>query len=304
MSSPIKTIALFGAENSLGEVFVREITDPRNSDLKLTALLLVDALPETLAAYLAQLDSPPALLPVTPSDPSSLTQALAGIDAVISTAGGTRQAAEMQLIEAARSANVRLLVPSNYGPDISAPSNLSRPIFSAARQIEEALRDSGLAHILVCSGFFAEYFLTPMFDWNTKECTAVVYADQKASFTAIGDVARYTVAAVRRYEEFSQGVLRIAAYTMTPADWVDAVERVTGRKVEVTRGQLDVLLAEAGADVEPPRDFEGTKRQMLAVLSTGGGLVNWGENELDNTKFTDIVPAPIDNYIKQAFASV
>ncbi|KAJ2359825.1 hypothetical protein IW150_007678 [Coemansia sp. RSA 2607] len=90
---------------------------------------------------------------------------------------------------------------------------------------------------------------------------------------------------------------------MSPADWVNAVERVTGKTVNVTEGQLDALLAEADADVEPPKNLAGTKRQMLAVLSTGGGRVDWGDNELDNTKFPEIVPAPIDDYIKQAFAN-
>ncbi|KAJ1720503.1 hypothetical protein LPJ53_004865, partial [Coemansia erecta] len=81
MSTPIKTVALFGAENSLGEVFARELTDPRNSDLQLTALLVTADLPPTLSAYLEGLATPPALLPVDTSDISSLAQALAGIDA-------------------------------------------------------------------------------------------------------------------------------------------------------------------------------------------------------------------------------
>ncbi|KAJ1988270.1 hypothetical protein GGI04_006091 [Coemansia thaxteri] len=159
--------------------------------------------------------------------------------------------------------------------------------------------------MIVTSGFFADYYLTPLFGWSLDGApTATVYGDDNAknSFTSLGDIAKYTIAAIKRIDEFENQNLRLAAYTLSFVDWCNLVEQEAGTRVKVAEADLAPIIEAAKLDIDPPKDLEAIKRQMAIVLANGAGKVDWETHSLDNSKFPEITPAPIELVVKQALA--
>ncbi|KAJ2603622.1 hypothetical protein H4R99_002323 [Coemansia sp. RSA 1722] len=303
MSSSIKTVALYGADNALGQCFAKILSNEQNQDLQVTLLTTTEPESSDLVSFTKDMPSVVNVRQITIGNQDEIVNILAGIDAVISTVSGTHLLTQLDLIKAAENAGVKVFVPANYGPDFNAPANQKRKsLFATGHQIQTALQQSSLNYINVCSGFFADYYLTPLFDWDISVPSVVIYSGStKASFTAMDDLAKYTVSAVRRYQEFKNHTLRIASYSLSPDDWIEIVERITGKKIQVVQKSLDELVQIVDKVVDLPKDLEGTKLQMAAVLATGGGQVDWGTHELDNNKFPEIKPAPISEFVKKVF---
>ncbi|KAJ2726924.1 hypothetical protein GGI07_000252 [Coemansia sp. Benny D115] len=293
-SSTILNVAVCGAENPLGALFATEIQKSDNADLKLTILTTTE-----YATLLSEKFGKSVVSQVDYDDQQSLVAALGNQDILISTIAGNLIPIQHKLIQAAAQTNLKLFVPSNFGPDILAPTNLLFNLFDGSRQVLSALESLSVNHMIVCNGFFTEYYLTKFFNWDLENKTTSVYKDDvKASFTGLNDLIKYTLAAVRRYEEFKNHTLRLSAFTVTPREWIDAVERISGNKVSVTQLPLDDLLQDIKAMDHAPNDLDGIKKQMLAVLATGGGVVDYDGFELDNSKFPDIKPQTLDDFVK------
>ncbi|GAA5957558.1 hypothetical protein JCM21900_001636 [Sporobolomyces salmonicolor] len=178
-SALVKHVALAGAGN-FGSFALKELLA---TDLTVTVLTRIGS-DKTF-------DSSVKVASVDYSSPSSLEAALKGIDAVVSTLSDL--GAQTQLIHAAKSAGVKLFVPSEFGNPSDQLTKEAHPIIYGKKNAQEVLKSVGLPALLVWTGPFTDTVFAPFFgfDFQHKKVSLVGKGDTPISFTSRIDAARF-----------------------------------------------------------------------------------------------------------------
>jgi len=135
--------------------------------------------------------------------PLSVKKACEGIKQVISTASSTVRQEEgdtiqsvdndgqLNLVDAARKSSVRKFVFISYthNPDIDYPLN------RAKRNVEQALKESGINWTSLWASLFMESWLSPMMGFDYINAKVRIYGsgERKISWVSIRDVAKFAV---------------------------------------------------------------------------------------------------------------
>lgn len=124
----MSTVIIAGATGRLGlaftYAFANAVAAPDSSITRVYALVQPSSLtdPAKAASVQAIRDIPNVeIRTATFDDPESLTEALKGVNIVVSALGVGGLSAQFPLIEAAKNAGVKKFVPSDYGTDVRAP---------------------------------------------------------------------------------------------------------------------------------------------------------------------------------------
>jgi uncharacterized protein YbjT (DUF2867 family) len=139
-------------------------------------------------------------------DPSSLVRACADVQSVISTASSTlsRQdgdsietvdrRGQLALVEAARGAGVDHFVFVSFRENPS----VSYPLTVAKREVEQALKTSGMAFTIIQASYFMEVWLTAALGFDVANGRVRLYGngDQPISWVSYRDVAQAAAAAI------------------------------------------------------------------------------------------------------------
>ena len=188
----------------------------------------------------------PATVAVKTADLSSkdsVTAALKGQDAVVSTVGIEALSAQDILIEAAVAAGVKRFLPSDFGSNISIPKTAALPIFNHKTAIHKQLREASTAtstftYTLVCTGPFLDWGLDKNFLLNWKETKPKLFDSGQNVFSAttLDSIGQAVVGVLSHPEEtknrfvfvkdidVSQSQLLEMAKKVDPAkEWQDAV---------------------------------------------------------------------------------
>lgn len=113
-----------------------------------------------------------SVAPVDYDSIDSLTAALRGQDAVVSTLGAAALAKQLLLVNAAAQAGVKRFIPSDFGSDTLHPKSAALPVYADKVTVQKALRDkaaqqgpdgSGLTYTIVLCGPFLDWGLTVPF---------------------------------------------------------------------------------------------------------------------------------------------
>ncbi|KAJ1947995.1 hypothetical protein FBU59_001797 [Linderina macrospora] len=238
------------------------------------------------------------------ADETDLVNALAGHDAVLSLIGDDDQCAkQVALVNAASKAGVKYFVPSEFGTDLTDPSNGSLPVFAPKYSLRQAIEASNLGYIYVVTGCFADHFLQKYFTWHLGNPSMVVPGDgtAKNSYITRMDVAKYTVAILKRADEFRNTTVRVTADTLSFNDWIEKVERASGKKVAVTTLPIEDIKAAIDADINMTGGQTTISDQFRLMFGEGICRIDCGENKLDNDKFPDIIPVSIDELVQYNF---
>lgn len=152
-ASAIKTVALAGATGNLGPAILSALST-RFAVTVLTRQTSKNTFPDSITVK-----------PVDYESVSSLTAALEGIDAVVSTLATSATIPQTNLIDASLAAGVKRFIPSEYGSDTSNPKNAALPVFAGKVSTEKYLKEkctseSGLTYTFVITG--------PFLDWGLK----------------------------------------------------------------------------------------------------------------------------------------
>ncbi|KAI8321879.1 NAD(P)-binding protein [Martensiomyces pterosporus] len=235
-------------------------------------------------------------------DDDDLISALTGQDAVLSTIGGEALLTQIKLVKAAEKAGVKYFVPSEFGSDINEAQNKEVTLFDPKRAVQAALKESSVSYIFVNNGFFSDYTIGPFLWWDVPNKSINIVGDGSAknSFTSRADVAKYTIAVLKRAEEFKNQDVRFAGDTLSFNEWVALAEQESGSKFTVTNTPAAEVRATVAKDKETTGGWTTIFEQLLLVLEAGSGKVNWGDNQLDNDKFPEIKPTPTVEHVKQA----
>ena len=94
----------------------------------------------------------------------SLTSALQGQDAIVSTLASAAIDHQLLLVEAAAKAGVKRFIPSEFGSDTLHEKTGSLPVFQPKIAVQKALKEQaesgGLSYTVICTG--------PFLDWGIK----------------------------------------------------------------------------------------------------------------------------------------
>src|SRR5688572_5668646 len=139
-------------------------------------------------------------------DPASLARACDGVQSVISTASSTlaRQAGDsietvdrrgqLALVDAARAAGVEHFVFVSFRDNPA----IRYPLTEAKREVEGALKKSGMAYTILQASYFMEVWLTPALGFDAANGKVRLYGEgsRPISWISYKDVARAAAAAV------------------------------------------------------------------------------------------------------------
>jgi len=241
-------------------------------------------------------------------DIDSLTrvfQTCGDIDVVVSTLSGEAiYQGQLNLIKAAAAAKHKVVqfLPSEFGADLSAQKKKEAPLFGGKYGVAQALGESGLGWTRIMTGFFPETTFGE-YGWlgmnlSNGEIKVAGDGNQKASYTTIADVGRYTVEAVLHPEVSLNKVIKVAGDIATINEVIGWYEQVNGekKKVKVNYYPLEELRGTVKSAAHP---FDKIQEQIILTLVNGDALFT----DLDNNKFPTVKPTTIKEYFESISAS-
>jgi hypothetical protein len=173
------------------------------------------------------------------SDVAALTKALVNQDVVISTVGGEGVAADFgeALVQAAIDANVKWIIPSEFGMDMEDPS-VNIPFLAGKVAVVNLLKknQSRIAYTLISTGAFLDWGLdNGILGFDIKNHTAVLYDDGKnlASGTTLPTVGKAVVAVLHNPKLTLNKRIYVADATFTQQQALTLFERYTNTKWSV-----------------------------------------------------------------------
>lgn len=185
-------------------------------------------------------------------DPSSIKDACQGVDCVVSTANAMMsrrrgdslkavdQVGQLGLVRAAREAGVSHFVFTSV-----TPNSVDCTFVRYKREVERALRESGMTWTVLQPSAFMEVAFSPIAGWDMeKGKIRVVGAGQRPiSFISLHDVAEYTVMATQRPEMQGRTLPLGGPEPLTIMDAVGVFEEATGKTLKVERAPRLLLKA-------------------------------------------------------------
>ncbi|KAI8320182.1 NAD(P)-binding protein [Martensiomyces pterosporus] len=301
MSPAIKNIAFVGATGELGVFFVDEF-QKSGTEFNVTVLTRKQSEAKTKDQFANKPQF--TVRGVDYADELSLVDALTGQDAVLSTIAGEALLSQIDIARAAEKAGVKYFIPSGFGSDINHPGNKDVTLFAPKRAVQKALHETSLGYVIVSTGFFVDHAIDPSFGWDLASHKVNIVGDGTArnTYTARSDVAKYTIAALKRVEELRNKDLRIGSYHLSTNDLVEIINKLSGSQLAVTHTPVEEVEAIVAKDKQESGGWNTVLPQLSLVLARGDATINWGDNKLDNDKFPEITPAPIEFYVKQALS--
>ena len=192
-------------------------------------------------------------------DRSSLDAACRGVRTVISTASSTLSRQEgdtiesvdrdgqLSLVDAARAEGVEHFILVSF-PDM----NIEFPLQTAKREVEQHLKESGLAYTILQPTFFMEVWLSPALGFDAAGASAQIYGAGRApiSWVSYRDVARFAAACVDNPEARGAVIELGGPEALSPSEVVRIFEEAAGRKFNVSHVTEEQLKAqkESAAD--------------------------------------------------------
>ncbi|EPQ50339.1 NAD P-binding protein [Gloeophyllum trabeum ATCC 11539] len=218
----------------------------------------------------------------------SLTSALVGIDVVISTVGGAALATQEPLAAAAKAANVKLFVPSEYGV---VTQGRTEGILAYKNTLHRKLEELKLPYALFYTGPFADFIFNPTFGWDRPNGKITIAGEGKTpvSWTTRRDIARFIAYVTTRLspDQLYWKEFPIEGDRKTLNEVAEAYLAKTGKKYEVThtpRSELEAALK------ENPNNFVAW---LKLAWEQGEGLTAKTPEETANKLYPDWNPTPV-----------
>jgi uncharacterized protein YbjT (DUF2867 family) len=191
---------------------------------------------------------------------SSLTNAIKGVGAVISTVSSTLSRQEGDSIESVDKNGQRNVV------DIAAIAGVNRfiyisfsdmpyefPLQAAKRDVEKHIIESGLSYTILQPTFFMEVWLSPSLGFDYSNAKATIYGEGKNKITwiSIKDVAAFAVNALGNEALKNKTIELGGPQPLSPLEVVAIFEAHRGEKFQVTHVPEEALMAQKNSAGDP-----------------------------------------------------
>lgn len=178
-------------------------------------------------------------------NPADVDNACRGVTTVISTAttmGNKDKSLKMRtvdrdgqlsLVAAARRHKVQHFTFISASPNLTARS----PLIRYKRDVEQALRASGIRWTILQPTVFMEVWLSPMLGWDVSTARANVFGPGEAPlhWISVDDVVNYAIASLDDARLHNQTVPLGGPRAISPNGVVQIFESLSGRKYTVKR---------------------------------------------------------------------
>lgn len=163
----------------------------------------------------------------------SLTAALQGIDAVVSTVGGAALHAQDVLIEAAAIAGVKRFIPSEYGSVTTNPKLATFPLYEGMFKIKKILEEKAAAGqmswtVLAC-GAFLDFMvggpISPL-DFKHRKATLFDEGDNRMSATTLPACGEAVASILKNVEATKNRVVHVSQVILTQNRVLRIAERL------------------------------------------------------------------------------
>lgn len=150
------------------------------------------------------------------NDVASLTSALRGQDAVVSTVGTSGLQGQTLVIDAAVAAGVKRFLPSEFGSDLDNPKTKQLPVFGYKVNVQKYIEEKAAANLdftysLVRNGAFLDWGLQKNFLLDLKSGKPRIFdgGDRLFSVTTLASVGQAVVGVLKHPDETKNRVVYV-----------------------------------------------------------------------------------------------
>ncbi|KAF4990992.1 hypothetical protein FGRMN_8113 [Fusarium graminum] len=244
--SAFKNIAVAGASGDLGSaVFERLVASNKFNLTVLTRSTSEATFPEGVKVVQVDYDSL-----------DSLTAALQGQDAVVSTVGSLAIPSQALLVDAAVAAGVKRFIPSEFGSNLAIPSVRKLPVFHTKVVIQDKLialaKEGKITYTFVHNGIFLDWGISHnfFFDFSKPEITLWDGGNVEFSTTTLSSVGDSVVGVLTHPEETQDRIVYIQNTSITQNKFLELAKQVNPSKEwTVKHAKLDEATAKSDANV-------------------------------------------------------
>ncbi|KAH6974462.1 hypothetical protein BKA56DRAFT_591343 [Ilyonectria sp. MPI-CAGE-AT-0026] len=239
----------------------------------------------------SNLEAPPGakVVQVDYSSIESISSALRGHDAVVSTVGATGVIGQKTVIDAAILAGVKRFIPSDYGSVSADPKARNVTAFQPFFDIQDYLKEKAAAgqieYTILSTGPFLDLiFGSPAFvDFHNR--SVEFYGDGKVrlSSTSIGGVGKAVAGILRNATETNNRVLHIQEAIISQVKVLELAKKILSEGTGWTETFIDpeeTLRVASAKFSESPTDILALYALIKAVMLSGKYDTQY--HELDN----------------------
>ncbi|KAK4948607.1 hypothetical protein LTR10_012611 [Elasticomyces elasticus] len=300
--SEIKSVAIAGASGTLGPHVLKALIDA-----KFQVKIL------TRSKKPRQFDTSVDVVEVDFTSVESLTAALKGIDAVVSTVAGAAIKTQTVLIDAAAVAGVKRFIPSEYGSVTTNPKLEAIPFYDNAFKVKHHLQekaDAGqLTWTVLACGAFLEFLFAPgaagLLDFTDRKATLFDAGDNRLSSTSLATVGKAIAEILKNSEATKNRVVKVSEVILTQNQLLRIAEKLRPEdKWEISKVAASVVLKEGldglnAGDFSLPVIFKIIKGTALAG-EIYGSAYDETDNELLGVK--ELTEEDLENIVAEKLA--
>ncbi|KAI1126864.1 hypothetical protein F5Y10DRAFT_203574 [Nemania abortiva] len=276
--SILTKVALAGATGNLGPAILDHLLKAQFHVTVLTRQGSIHELPESVTIKLVDYDSI-----------DSLSSALQGQDAVVSTLGLGALQKQFNLIEAAVKANVKRFIPSEFGPDTINPKTSALAVSAGKVAVQKALvkaaANGSISYTYIFTGPFLDWCLKAGLILNISERSIALYdgGERPFSTTTLESVGKTVVGVLKKPEETKNRGVYVQDAAPTLNQLKAMAEKVTGTtwkgiELSIENDVLAPALVELEKETPDPSKFT----LPLAIASIWGEGYGSHFKDLDN----------------------
>jgi len=240
---------------------------------------------------------------------ASLTTALQGQDAVVSTVGNEGLAGQSLLIDASIAAGVKRFIPSEFGSNLASPKTRALPVFGykvavQKHLIEKAKANPKFTYTIIQCGPFIDWGLRVGFVFPWKEAQTTIYdgGDNLFSATTLASVGTSVVGVLSRPEETANMELYVENLQISQNRILAIAKKIAPQKDWQVVHKSTADLKKASDESIAKGDF--SQHVMVSYITVGifggkeyGAAFEKNDNELLGVK-EDMSDADIEAILK------
>ncbi|GLA06490.1 hypothetical protein AnigIFM60653_007428 [Aspergillus niger] len=296
----IETVAIAGASGTLGPHVFQALV---NAGFRVSILTRSNK-PGAYASNINVFD-------VDFNSVESLTTALKGVDAVVSTVGGAAVDNQTVLIDAAIAAGVKRFIPSEFGNVTTNPKVEKFPVYSSVFKIRNYLQENAAAGklswtVLACGAFLDLVLNTPtLLDFQNHTVTILDEGDNRISSTSLPAVGKAIAAILQNFDATENRVMHVSEAILTQNQLIGFAKEIRPDiEWSISKEQSSLLLQESleefgAGDFSVPTFMKLLKGTALAG-DTYGAAFDVTDNELLGIK--ELAPADLKKLIAEKLA--
>ncbi|KAI4213314.1 MAG: hypothetical protein LQ351_004055 [Letrouitia transgressa] len=266
--SAITKVALAGATGNLGPAILAELLSAGFQVTVLTREGSTHSFPPSVT-----------VIPVDYTAVDSVTNALKGHDALVSTLASLAVGVQLNLVLAASNAGIKRFIPSEFGSNTLNPKSRGLPVYKDKIAVQNALQKEAnagtLSYTLVFNGPFLDWGLKVGFIANVREKSANLFdgGNRLFSTTTLHTIGKAVVGVLKHPGETKNRAVYVHDTATTLKKIVEMVKKATGGPEgwRETVIPVDKLLEGAWAELKKENPDPGNFVQPFLAAGI------WGE---------------------------